>query len=68
MQGKDTPVWNVSLGGRATSATLYFMFGEYGSRHGAVRTEAYASAIADVPGLHARVTEARSKDSRAGAP
>lgn len=61
VDGVDTPVWNVNVGGPSAQATFYFIFKEYVARH-PERAAAYAEAVNQVPGFGPKVSTAQNND------
>lgn len=61
VDGVETPIWNVNVGGPNAQATFYFIFKEYVARH-PQRATTYADAVSQVPGFAPKVSAAQSND------
>ncbi|MDP9182896.1 MAG: hypothetical protein M3P04_09010, partial [Actinomycetota bacterium] len=63
VDAKDTPVWNINIGAGPGKGRLYFIFGEYATRHLASgRVVSYADAVSSVVPFAEKITEIKSND------
>ncbi|SNR56248.1 hypothetical protein [Blastococcus mobilis] len=60
VDGADTPVGNINVGDTTVAGFLYYVLPEYSTRH-PERVDAYADAVAQIPGLAAKVQQVRSR-------